>query len=136
MTIRSIASITLTVAGAVLSAVVSVHGVYTAVRMDWHRDTVLTAAYCLLPTLCFPVFLLVRHARRAALVMGLLICGFVAAYSALSWRTCAELGYCGSVVSTVVLTLKTLPTLAFLAVAAISLVLSVLGDRVSRRGPA
>jgi len=136
MTLRSIAWITLTVAGSTLSAGVSLYAFYSAINLDWHQDTLLTAAYCLLPMLCFPVFFLVRPARRAALVLGLLICGFWAAYSALSRRTCAELGYCGSVVSTMVLTLKALPTLAFLAVAAISLMRSAFGDRVSSRGAA
>jgi MFS-type transporter involved in bile tolerance (Atg22 family) len=129
MTFRSIAWIIFTVAGAILSAGVSLHAFYAAMRVDWRQDTMLTAAYCLLPMLCFPVFFLVRHAQRRTLVLGLLICGFLTAYFALSRRTCAELGYCGSAVSTVMLTAKTRTTIAFLAVAAISLVQSALGER-------
>jgi len=129
MTIRSIAWIILTVMGSILSGGVSLHAIYAAMRLDWHQDTLITFAYCLLPILCFPVFLLVRHPRRRTVVLGLLICGFLAAYFALSRRTCAELGYCGSAVSTVMLTIETRTALAFLAVAAISLVQSALGER-------
>ena len=135
MTIRSVAWIILTVVGSILSAGVSLHGVYAAIRMDWHHDMLVTAAYCLFPMLCFPVFFLVRNARRRAIVLGLLICGFLAAYFALSRRTCTELGYCGSAFSTVMLTIKTRTSVAFLAVATMSLMQSALGDRASRREP-
>ena len=77
------------------------------------------------------MFLLLRPARRAALLLALLAYAFWAVYSVLNWRTCAELGYCGSVVSTVLLTLKTRMVLAFFAVAAISFIADAIDDRRS-----
>jgi len=133
MNIRGVVWILLTAVGSILSAGVSLHALYAAMRMDWHQDTLITTAYCLSPLLCFPVFILVRHAKRRALALGLLICGFLIAYFALSRRTCAELGYCGSAISTVVLTVKTRAALAFLAVAAISLVQSASGERPGKK---
>ena len=91
--------------------------------------SVLTGAYCLLPILCFPVFLLVRPARRAALLL-VMAGGFLAAYSAINWRTCSELRYCTSVISTLLETLKTRLALAFFSVAAISLIAEAIDDRV------
>jgi hypothetical protein len=117
--------------GGIASAGVTLHGIYNALRVDLRQDSLLTGAYCLLPILCFPVFLLVRPARRAALLLAAMALGFLAAYSALSWRTCAELGYCTSIVATVWETLKTRISLTFLAVAAISLTAARVDDRRS-----
>lgn len=131
MTIRGTAWSVLVAIGAIASAGISLHGIYQGYAVDFWQNSVLTGAYCLFPLLCFPVFLLMRPARRAALLLALLACAFWAVYSVLNWRTCAELGYCGSVASTVLLTLKTRMVLAFFAVAAISFIADAIDDRRS-----
>lgn len=130
MTTKSIAWLTLMVVGCILSALITLDGIYIAMRVDLRQDSALTGTYCLLPLLCFPVFIVLRRTRRAA-VLAVLACVFLAVYSALSWRTCAELGYCGSIVSTVLRVLLTPSVLAFFAIAAIALALSRIGDRRS-----
>jgi hypothetical protein len=130
VTTKSITWLALMVVGCILSAIITLDGIYIAMRVDLRQDSVLTGAYCLLPLLCFPVFLFLRRTRRAA-VLAVMACVFLAAYSALSWRTCSELGYCGSTVSTVLQVLPTPPVLAFFAIAAIAFALSRIADRRS-----
>ncbi len=91
----------------------------------------LTTVYCILPALCFPTFILVRRARRAAPLLAIGALCFLAAYSALNWRTCAELGYCGSIATTVLVTLKTRIVLAFFAVPIIVWIAQSVDDRKS-----
>jgi len=135
MTTRGIAWFVLMAIGAIASAGISLHGVYQGYAVDFRQNPVLTGAYCVLPLLCFPVFLLMRPARRAALLLALLACAFWAVYSVLSWRTCSELGYCDSVASTVFLTLKTRMVLAFFAIAAISFIADAIDARPSLPRP-
>jgi len=100
-----------TLAG-VLSAAVTLYGMYSAYSVDFRMNAVLTSLYCLLPILSFPVFLLVRQPRRSSVLLAILAIAYLAVYSMLNWRTCSELGYCGSVISTVLETLSTFPVLA------------------------
>ena len=117
MTIRgTVWSALMTLAG-ILSAGVTLYGVYSAIAIDFRQDTILTGLYCLLPFLSFPVFLLVRPADRSAFILAALAVGYVCAFTALNWRTCAELGYCGSIVSTLIETLTTRMVLAYFGVA-------------------
>jgi hypothetical protein len=124
----------LTFIGGVIGAFVTLNGIYNVLRIDLRQDSLLTGAYCLLPILCFPVFFLVRPARRAAFLLAIMACGFLAAYSALNWRTCSELGYCTSVITTVLETLRTRLTLAFFAIAVISFTAEKINDRSSGIG--
>jgi hypothetical protein len=119
MTIQSIVRRTLIVVAGVLSAGITLHGIYAAIAIDLRHDPVITGIYCLLPTLCFPVFLLVRPPRRTGMLLFVFACAFWAAYSALNWRTCSELGYCGSIASTVLQTMRTPLVLAFFSVVVI-----------------
>jgi hypothetical protein len=128
MSLRGIAWSALMLLGAIVSAGVTLHGIYNALRVDFSQDSLLSSTYCLLPILCFPVFVLVRPASRAAFLLAVLACGFLVAYSALNWRTCAELGYCTSILATVLETLSTRQVLGFLAVAAISLIAEKVDD--------
>lgn len=90
----------------ILSGFVSLHGVYAARGVDFRADAVLTALYCLLPMLSFPVFIFVRSQRfEIALQTGLAL-GYLTTYTMLNWRTCAELGYCGTVAATVFETVR------------------------------
>ena len=106
----------MTLAG-ILSAGVTLYGVYSAIAIDFRQDTILTGLYCLLPFLGFPVFLLVRPAHRSAFLLAVLAAVYVGVFAALNWRTCTELGYCGSIVSTLIETLKTHMVLAYFGVA-------------------
>ena len=131
MKIRGIAWAVLLAFAGVLSAGVSLYGIYSAIRIDLRQDTALTFLYCALPVLCFPVFLLVRPASRSAFVLSLMALSYLGAYSALNWRTCSELGYCEGVTVTVMQTLSTNIVLAFFAVVILTLVAQLVDDRSS-----
>lgn len=131
MTIREILwAVFLALAG-VLSAGVTLYGMYSAIRVDFRQDTVLTVAYCTLPFLCLPVFLVFRPPHRAASLLTFMALTYLGVYSALNWRTCSALGYCESVTATVLLTLSTNVVLAYFAVVALSLLAQLVDDRPS-----
>jgi len=130
MTIRGIIWAVLLAVAAVLSAGVSVHGVWSAMSIDLRQDTVLSLVYCAMPVFCFPVFFLVRPASRSAFVLSLMALTFLGTYSALNWRTCSELGYCESVIATVMQTLSTNIVLAFFAVVILNLIALLVDDHV------
>ncbi len=119
--------------GGISSAVVTLYGMYSVYAVDFRQDRVLTILFCLLPFLSFPVFMLVRPAGRSIALQSLIAPAYLAVYSMLNWRTCAELGYCGSVISTVMETLRTPQVLACFAAALFSLAaLLVDGKQASR----
>lgn len=101
---------------------VTLHAIYATWAIDLRADPLVTYLYCLFPGLTCFVFLLVWPLRIKAALLWLLAVGYLLTASILNWRTCAELGYCGTVASTVILTLKTKPVLAAFAVALLSLV--------------
>lgn len=129
MTIRGIIWAVLLALGAVLSIGVSLYGAYSAIRIDLRQDTLLSCLYCGLPLLCFPVFLLVRPQSRSAFVLSLMALTYLGAYSALNWRTCSELGYCDSMLATVMMTLSTNVVLAFFSVVILQLTALLVDDR-------
>ncbi|WP_348261096.1 hypothetical protein P8935_14940 [Telmatobacter sp. DSM 110680] len=131
MKIRGIAWATLLAFAGILSAGVSLYGLYATIRIDLRQDTALSFLYCALPVLCFPVFLLVRPASRSAFVLSLMALSYLGAYSALNWRTCSELGYCEGVTATVMQTLSTNVVLAFFAVVILMLIAQLVDDRSS-----
>src|SRR6266568_2715175 len=117
MTVRGITWVALMTLGGIASAAVTLYGVYSALRVDFRQSPVLIGLYCLLPLLCFPSFLLIRPAERSVALLAIFAFGHLVVYSALSWRTCAELGYCGSILTTVVEILKTRTVLMFFGAA-------------------
>ena len=131
MTIRGTVWLFLMTAAGVLSAGVTLYGIYLATVVDFRANTVQISLYCLLPILCFPVFLLVRPARRSAALLAVMAVAYLVVYSALDRRSCSELGYCGSIASTVLDTFRTYSVLAYFGAA----VLSFMGVRVERRLP-
>lgn len=131
MTIRGISWVALLTLAGLLSAGVTVHGLWSAFSIDLNQDTLLSLVYCGLPLLCFPVFLLVRPPNKAAFVLSLMALTYLGAYSALNWRTCSELGYCQSIMATVLQTLSTNMVLAFFAVVILSLIAQLVDDRSS-----
>ena len=53
---------------------------------------------------------------------------YLGSYSVLNWRTCAELGYCETIMATVMQTLSTNTVLGFFAVVILSLVAMLIDD--------
>jgi hypothetical protein len=131
MTIRGIIWAVLLSLACVLSAGVTLYGIGRCFGVDLRQDTLLSALYCALPVLCFPVFLLVRPRHLAAIVLSLMALTYLGAYSTLNWRTCSELGYCESLTATVMETLSTNMVLAFFAVVILSLLAQLVDDRSS-----
>ena len=128
MTIRGIIWAVLLAVASVLSIGVSVHGVWSAISIDMRQDTVLTLVYCAMSILCLPVFVLVRPLSRSTFFLSLMALTFLVTYSALNWRTCSELGYCDSIVATVMQTLSTNMVLTFFAVVILNLIALLVDD--------
>lgn len=131
MTIRGILWVALLALAGILSAWVSFFGILAAIRVDFRQDTLLCLLYCGLPALCLPVFLFVRPPRRAAVLLSLMALTYLGAFSTLNWRTCSELGYCESLLATVMQTLSTNRVLAFFAVVILSLLAQLADDQSS-----
>ncbi len=131
MTIRGILWVALLALAGILSAWVSFFGILAAIRVDFRQDTLLCLLYCGLPALCLPVFLFLRPPRRAAVLLSLMALTYLGAFSTLNWRTCSELGYCESLLATVMQTLSTNRVLAFFAVVILSLLAQLADDQSS-----
>jgi hypothetical protein len=99
-----------------LSAYVSLHALYSAYGVDFRANPLLTFLYCALPGLSFPAFFFVRTPRLESGLQAVLALGYLTTFSMLNWRTCAELGYCGSVTATVLETLRASPVSAAFSV--------------------
>ena len=130
MTIRGIIWAVLLALAAVLSVGVSIHGVWSAMSIDLRQDTALSVVYCAMPILCFPVLLLVRPLSRSTFFLSLMALTFLGAFSALNWRTCSELGYCESVISTVMQTINADVVLAYFAVVILNLIALLVDDHI------
>lgn len=105
-----------TIAG-ILSCLLTLYGLAAVRGMDLHQDTMLSFTYCALPLLSLPLYVLALVARKLLPVQTILVLAYIFVYSALNWRTCAELGYCGSVASVVLLTIATSKVMLFWGVA-------------------
>jgi hypothetical protein len=81
--------------------------------------------------LCFPVFLLMRSRSQSGIVLSLMALTYLGAYSTLNWRTCSELGYCMSIMATVMQTLSTNMVLSFFGVVILTLMAQLVDDRSS-----
>jgi hypothetical protein len=104
-----------------------------AVRgMDLHENTILSFAYCALPLLSLPLYMLALAVRKLLPLQAILLLAYIPIYSALNWRTCAELGYCGGVASVVLATIGTSKVLLFWGVALSSVAAFVVERRGSR----
>ena len=97
-------------------------GLLSIYGMDFHEDPLLSVAYCALPLLAIPALICALRWRKLIVIPALFAVIYLAVYSALNWRTCASAGYCGSMASTVLMTLKTHAALAYLGVAILSIV--------------
>ncbi|MGA9063538.1 MAG: hypothetical protein WB341_17985 [Terracidiphilus sp.] len=129
MRIRRFGSLVLTVLAGFLGCIITGYGLLAVRGIDFHQDTVLSIFYCALPLLSLPVFFLAIQWRKLIPLQAILAIAWLAVYSALNWRTCAALGYCGSVASTVLLTLRTHSVLAYFGMAICSLAAIALRHR-------
>lgn len=135
MPIKGMGRHVLPVFAGLFSCVVTAYGLRSALGIDIHFDPVLSTLYLALPILSLPVFFLARPFRKLALLQPILAIAYLAAYSALNWRTCASFGFCSSVSATVLLTLRTHSVLAFFAAAILSIATVVTDAKTaSRRG--
>lgn len=131
MKIRGIAWAVLLALAGILSAGITLYGIFAATGIDLRQDTLLSLLYCALPILCFPVFLLIRPTSRSAVLLSLMALTYLGVYSSLNWRTCSELGYCDAVIATMMQTLSTNIVLAFFAVVVLTLIAQLVDDRSS-----
>lgn len=98
--------------------------------IDLRQDTAISVVYCAMPILCFPVLFLVRPLHRSTFALSLMALVFVAAYSALNWRTCSELGYCESPIATVMQTINADVSLAYFGVVILNLIALLVDDQI------
>ncbi len=122
MSIRRIARILCRATAGIGSILVSMYGVYSFDGMTLGPDAVLVILFGLLPVLFFPVFVLSFWRFRLAVILHWAFAGgYLVVNSMLNRRTCSEMGYCGSVISTVIETLTTHALEATFAVALLNL---------------
>jgi hypothetical protein len=101
----------------VFSCLLTLYGLAAVRGMDLRQDALLSVTYCVLPFLSLPLYLAAFGLRKLLPFQAILLFAYIAVYSALNWRTCTELGYCGSVVSVVLVTIKTSKVMLFWGVA-------------------
>lgn len=117
-----------------LSFAVSVYGLLPFLSADFRSDAVVMSLYCILPVLSFPVTLVSFQSMRLSVMLHwLLAFGYLAVYSMLDWRTCAQLGYCQGVMATVLVTTTSWRVRGLFLVAILNLALLVL-ELNSQRG--
>jgi hypothetical protein len=118
-----------TIPAGVFSGLLAFYGLAAIRGLDLRQNTLLSVAYCALPLLSLPLFLLALAVRRLLPLQALLLLAYIPVYSVLNWRTCAELGYCGSMASVVHMTIATPKVLLFWGVALSSLAAFVVERR-------
>jgi hypothetical protein len=122
-----------TVPAGIFSFLLTLYGLAAIRGLDFRQNAVLSVAYCVLPLLSLPLYLLALWARKLLALQVVLVLAYVPIYAALNWRTCAELGYCGSVFSVVMTTIETSKVMLFWGVALASVaafVVELKGRRV------
>jgi hypothetical protein len=121
MTMRKSSRKMLTILAGISSCLLTLDGLASVLGMDLRQNTALSVAYCALPLLSLPLYLLALAVRKLLPLQAILALAYILVYSALNWRTCAALGYCGSVASVVLMTAATTKVLLFCGVALCSL---------------
>ena len=106
-----------TIPAGVFSFLLTLYGLAAVRGLDLRQNTVLSVVYCALPLLSLPLYLLALAVRKLLPLQAVLVLAYIPVYSALNWRTCAELGYCGSIASVVIATIMTSKVLLFWGVA-------------------
>jgi ABC-type uncharacterized transport system YnjBCD permease subunit len=137
MKIRSVGFVVCRVIAGAGSLWVSAYGAHSFGWADLRQDTFVVGLFCALPIPSFPVFLLsFKSPQWSVALHWMLAIGYLAVYSLLDWRTCAELGYCQGVTRTVLTTLTARPVEAVFAVAILNLAALLIQDRQRPRGTA
>ena len=123
MTVRRVASFLARAIVGIGSLLLSLYALYVYSGLNLRQDPVPMSLYCFLPTLSFPVYLLgIWRLRASVITHWVFAFVYLVAYSALDWRTCAELGYCKTVLATVLETAATRPVEAMFGVAFFNLI--------------
>ena len=114
---------------------VSLHGLWGVYGIDFRIDTLVSSLYCVFPVASFFIFLFVIVFQILEIALHAVVAiGYLTTFSILNWRTCAELGYCKTVASTLFETFSTKPVLAAFVVVALSAA-SQFVDAGTRRRP-
>ena len=130
MMMRRDSSRLFTIPAGIFSCLLALYGMAALRGLDLRQNTLLSVAYCALPLLSLPLFLLALEVQKLLPLQAFLLLAYIPVYSALNWRTCAELGYCSSIASVALMTIATSKVLLFWGVALSSLAAFV----VERRG--
>lgn len=121
MTMRTKNSRLFTILAGLFSCLLALYGLVAIRGLDLRQNAVLSAAYCALPLLSLPLYFIALAVRKLLPLQTVLVLAYIPVYSALNWRTCVELGYCGSMASVVLMTIATSKVLLFCGVALSSL---------------
>jgi hypothetical protein len=131
MKLRTAIVFLLRASAGVLSLAVTAYGVYSFTAADLLQDTALIFFFCFLPALSFPVFVLsMRWPKISNAAQWVIAAAYLAVYSQLDWRTCAEAGYCDGVARNILLTLRTRPVEASIAVAALTIAALLMREKL------
>lgn len=133
MKMRELLWIGLRTAAGLCSIFVSVRGLDGAYGIEFRLNTLVSVLYCAIPIASFFIFLFVKAPKLEVALHAVIAVGYLSTYSILNWRTCAELGYCGTVASTVLETLRTKPVEAAFGVVIFCLATLFLGQRPQNR---
>lgn len=110
-----------------LSFAISLYGLVSFAWIDCRQDTFAMILFWILPVLSFPVTLLsFRSLRWSIALHWILALGYLAVYSFLDWRTCAELGYCQGLLPVVLITLFAWPLQVMTAIAVLNSIFALL----------
>ncbi|MGO9437558.1 MAG: hypothetical protein ACLPH3_13475 [Terracidiphilus sp.] len=120
-------------AAGLCSIFVSVRGFDGMYGIDFRIDTLISILYCVFPVASFFIFIFVKPPKLEVSLHALIAIGYLTTFSILNWRTCAELGYCESVATTVLGTLRTWPVAAGFGVVVFCLAAHFLGRRPRNR---
>jgi len=97
-------------------------GLLSLALADFRQDALLIGLFFFLPILSFPITLLsFRWLRWSVALQWALALGYLAVYSRLDWRTCAEAGYCQGAIAIVLVTLTAWPVQVLFVVAVFNL---------------
>ncbi|MDR3741265.1 MAG: hypothetical protein P4L40_19775 [Terracidiphilus sp.] len=91
----------------ILLLLAAVGGVSALWAVDLRANPAIALLYCLLPAATFIAFIVPWGGAARMVLQVVLTAGFLSAYAALNWRTCASLGYCTTIGATLWATVHT-----------------------------
>jgi hypothetical protein len=96
----------------ILCMYVSFLGLFSLYGLDLRPNPMVSTLFFVLPTLSIFVFTLVKRPHLELALQAVIAAGYLTTFSMLNWRTCSALGYCGTVLDTVLATLQIRTVLA------------------------